>query len=154
MRLIRVAIPISLLFFATACGGSTTTTTTPPAAAPTSASPSASASGGPSSSASGPSSSASGPILTGTLAPADGFKVFLKDDKGALVTTLPAGTYQVKISDTSTIHNLHLKGPGGDFKTTVPEKLEITWPVTLTAGDYEFLCDPHPQAMTQKFTVT
>jgi plastocyanin len=152
MRLLRVAIPVSFLFLATACGGSTTTTTTPPAAAPTSASPSTASE--PSSSASGPSSSsASGQVLTGTLEPT-AFTITLKDATGADVTTLKAGTFQVKVNDPSTIHNFHLSGPGGvEFKTTVPEKSEITWPVTLVAGTYTYECDPHPN-MKKTFTVT
>jgi plastocyanin len=77
------------------------------------------------------------------------------DDAGAPVTTLKAGTYQVKIKDTSKIHNFHLSGPGGiDLETTVPEVTETTWPVTLTAGTYTFECDPHPQTMKKTFTVT
>jgi hypothetical protein len=67
------------------------------------------------------------------------------DDAGAPVTTLKAGTYQVKIKDTSKIHNFHLSGPGGiDLETAVPEVTEVTWPVTLTAGTYTFECDPAP----------
>ena len=162
MRLIRVAIPVSFLFFATACGGSSTTTTTPPAAAPTSASPSASASGGPSSSASGgPSSSAGGLALTGTLGlpgNPEAFEIFLKDAAGTDVTTLKAGTYQIKITDQSKQHNFHLKGKGpgsADFTTGPISETpgEVTWPVTLVAGDYEYKCDPHPN-MVKTFTVT
>ena len=153
MRHLTLVVPVALLSLVTACGSSTPTTTpTPEAPAATTASPSS-----PSTSASpdDKGGDAAGEVLTGTLAPKDGFKIFLKDSSGKDVTTLKAGKYQVKIKDTSKIHNLHLTGPGGvDVKTTVPELTETTWPVTLTAGSYKFLCDPHPAIMTQMITVT
>lgn len=139
MKLLRLAIPVALLSLVVACGSNNTTTSPPPAAAPTSA---PATSSGPTSSSES-SSSAGGQTLTGTLAPNDGFSIFLKDATGAAVTTLKAGSYTVIIKDTSTQHNLHLKGPGVDEKTTVPELKEITWQVTLTAGLYTFVCDPH-----------
>lgn len=151
MRHLTFVVPVALLSLVTACGSSTPTTSTT-TAAPGATSPSA---GATSASPAETGGAAAGEVLTGTLAPQDGFKIFLKDKSGALVTTLKAGKYMVKIEDTSAIHNLHLSGPGGvDMKTTVPEKLTTSWPVTLTAGEYTLVCDPHPQLMTQKFTVT
>jgi len=156
MRHLTYIVPVALLSLVTACGSSSTPTTTPTATAPgTTSSPTSPSSGSTSSSPDDKGGAAAGQVLKGELAPKDGFKIFLKDSSGALVTTLKAGKYQVKVEDTSAIHNLHLTGPGGvDLKTTVPEKLETTWPVTLVAGEYKFVCDPHPALMTQTFTVT
>jgi plastocyanin len=153
MRLLRLAIPVALLSLVVACGSSNTTTSTPPAAAPTSAPATSSAPTG-SSEPSSSSSSGSTKTLTGTLE-ATAFTITLKDATGADVTTLPAGTYQVKITDPSAIHNFHLTGPGGvDMTTgTVDKIVDVTWPITLVAGEYTYKCDPHPN-MVKKFTVT
>ena len=40
-----------------------------------------------------------------------------------------------------------------DEKTSVPDVVDTTFDVTLTAGDYTFQCDPHPP-MKGSFTVT
>jgi len=92
--------------------------------------------------------------LTGELGAKDAFTITLKDDAGAPVTTLPAGTYKVMVKDTSKIHNFHLTGEGVEEKTEVGELLDTEWTVTLAAGTYTYLCDPHPSTMKKTFTVT
>jgi plastocyanin len=153
MRLLPLAIPVALLTLVTACGTSSEpvdkTTAPPTTEAPSAAAPTAAATG----TASDDKGGAGGATLTGALGENDAFTITMVDDKGAPVTTLKAGTYQVKIKDTSRIHNFHLTGPGVDQTTTVPEVKEVTWPVTFKAGTYKYVCDPHAN-MTGTFTVT
>ena len=87
------------------------------------------------------------------LGPGDAYSIRLTDASGAPVTTLPAGAYQVMVTDPSAIHNFHLTGPGVDEKTTVPEKTDVTWTVTFAAGTYTYKCDPH-RNMVGTFPVT
>ncbi len=144
MRPLALVIPIALLSLITACGSDTTTT---PAGGSTSAA------GGSSATTSDSAAAAAGGVLTGTVGEGDAFKITLMDSTGAPVTTLKAGSYEVKVKDASAIHNFHLTGPGVEEKTTVPEKTDVTWKVTLSAGSYTFKCDPHAN-MTGSFTVT
>ena len=83
----------------------------------------------------------------------DAFAIALTDDSGAKVTSLPAGDYEIRVDDPSTIHNFHLTGGGVEESTTVPETGEKVWNVTLAAGEYTYKCDPHPP-MKGSFTVT
>ena len=95
-------------------------------------------------------------VLTGTVgteADPDAFEITLTDSSGAPVETLPAGEYTINVSDLSEIHNFHLTGGEVDETTTVPETGEKTFTVELTAGDYEAICDPHPNMVTT-FSVT
>ncbi len=130
-------VPLALLSLATACGNdatsaASTTTTTPSTATST---------------------AAGGNVLTGTVGEGDAFTIALTDSSGAAVSSLKAGSYTVKISDKSKIHNFHLSGPGVEQKTAVPDVTDVTWTVDLAAGTYTFKCDPHAK-MTGSFTVT
>jgi plastocyanin len=89
--------------------------------------------------------------LTGTVGP--GFTITLKNGTKA-VKTLKAGTYKIKVSDKSNIHNFHLKGPGVDKKTSVSATGSQTWTVKLKKGKYTFVCDPHASSMKGSFTVS
>ena len=133
-------LPVALLGLLTACGSNddatgTSTTTSASAAAAT---PSAAAGGG--------------NELVGTVGEGDAFSITLTDSSGAPVSTLKPGSYTVKVSDKSKIHNFHLTGPGVEQKTTVPDVSDTSWTVDLTAGTYTFKCDPHAK-MTGTFTV-
>ena len=98
-----------------------------------------------------PSALASSPTLTGTVGP--GFTITLK--KGTVpVTKLKAGTYIFKISDKSSLHDFHLKGPGVNKTTSTPKKANVTWTLTLKKGKYTFVCDPHATFMKGSFTVS
>jgi plastocyanin len=89
--------------------------------------------------------------LNGTDGP--GFTITLK--KGTTkVTKLTHGTYVIKIADKSSIHNFHLKGPGINKSTAVGFVGTKTWTVTLKAGKYTYVCDPHASFMKGSFTVT
>ena len=95
-------------------------------------------------------------VLTGSVGtPEDpeAFVITLVDSTGEPVTSLPAGDYVIEVSDPATIHNFHLMGGSVDETTSVPEVEETTFEVTLEAGDYRYVCDPHPQ-MSGSFTVT
>jgi len=83
----------------------------------------------------------------------DAFTITLTDESGAEVSTLPAGSYSIRVDDLSEIHNFHLTGSGVDESTTVPETGDTVWDVTLEAGDYQYVCDPHP-SMRGELTVT
>ncbi len=99
-----------------------------------------------------PAALGSTPALNGTDGP--GFTITLKKS-GVKVTKLKHGTYVFKIADKSSIHNFHLKGPGVDKKTGVPFVGTKSWTVTLKAGKYTFVCDPHVAlGMKGSFTVT
>jgi hypothetical protein len=87
---------------------------------------------------------AGAPKLTGTVGP--GFTISMKKPT-------KAGKYTLVVSDKSSIHNFHLKGPGVNVATSVPATGSKTFKVTLKKGKYTFLCDPHPTSMVGKFTI-
>jgi plastocyanin len=96
-----------------------------------------------------PASSAT--TLTGTVGP--GFTISLTSG-GKKVSKLTAGTYTLKISDKSNIHNFHLTGPGLNKTTSVGGTGSQTWTVKLKKGKYHYQCDPHASFMKGDFTVT
>ena len=140
---------LALLALTAACGGDEGET----AAAPTEdtmAQPSAGAADG------GAADGGDVEVLTGTVGTPDNpdaFEITLTDASGEEVTEVPAGDYEIRVSDLSEIHNFHLMGEGVDEATTVPETGDVVWEVTLEEGDYEYICDPHP-GMRGELTVT
>ena len=150
MRSLALGVALASLSLVTACGGADD-------AGPADAVASAASSLAPSASDS-PSAGTGGAgtqltATVGTEAEPDAYVIALTDASGQPVTTLPAGDYQIAVNDLSEIHNFHLKGGGVDETTTVPDVGETTFDVTLEAGDYTFVCDPHPR-MVGEFTVT
>ena len=149
MRHLAVTAVLSLTLLAAGCGGDAeeeADTAAPPPAAESEAAaePTESAAAG------------GDNVLTGTVGEEgdpDAFVITLTDSSGEEVKTLPAGEYTINVNDLSTIHNFHLKGEDVDESTTVPETGEKTFTVELAAGDYEAICDPHPNMVTE-FTVT
>jgi plastocyanin len=90
--------------------------------------------------------------LTGTVGP--GFTITLKKGS-AKVTKLKAGTYSLTVSDKSSIHDFHLKGPGlNKVVTAVGFTGSKTVTVKLKAGKYTYVCDPHSSLMKGSFTVS
>jgi plastocyanin len=88
-----------------------------------------------------------GTTLVGSVGP--GFDISLEGTDG-----LAAGDYTLIVNDQSSAHNFHLSGPGGvDVSTDVGEEGEQTFEVTLEAGEYAFVCDPHASQMRGSFTV-
>ena len=59
-----------------------------------------------------------------------------------------------KVSDKSPIHNFHLVGPGVKKTTSVSAVANTTWTLTLKAGKYTYVCDPHASTMKGSFRVT
>ncbi len=105
-----------------------------------------------------PSPVAGAPTLRGTVgteASPDAFEISLVDEDGNPVTDLPAGQYNIEVTDPTDIHNFHLDGGDGavDESTGVRETGDTTWVVTFEPGEYRYMCDPHP-SMNGRFTVT
>jgi hypothetical protein len=88
--------------------------------------------------------------LAATVGP--GFTISLTQN-GQAVTELQPGEYTIDVSDTATVHNFHLSGPGVDQATSVPGTGSATWDLTLAAGSYHFQCDAHPTMLHGDFTV-
>jgi plastocyanin len=89
--------------------------------------------------------------LVATVGP--GFTITLTQG-GKKVAKLKAGAYTIKVSDKSNIHNFRLTGPGVSKTTSVKGTGSSTWNVTLKAGTYKFVCDPHKTIMKGSFTVS
>jgi plastocyanin len=85
------------------------------------------------------------PKFNGTVGPGFTISMAKKPTK--------AGKIKLVVSDKSSIHNFHLKGPGVNVKTTVPGTGSKSFTVTLKKGKYTFLCDPHPTTMKGSFTI-
>jgi plastocyanin len=93
------------------------------------------------------------PTLTGTVGP--GFTITLK--KGTTkVTSLKARAYKFVITDKSSMHDFHLKGPHGYSKvlTGLGYTGKKTYTITLTPGTWSYVCDPHVSSMHGSFKVT
>jgi plastocyanin len=88
--------------------------------------------------------SAATPKLPGTVGP--GFTISMKKPT-------KAGKYSLVVSDKSTIHNFHLKGPGVNVKTTVGFTGSKTFAIKVVKGKYTFVCDPHASSMKGSFTI-
>jgi plastocyanin len=93
--------------------------------------------------------------MVGTEESPDAFEISLVDEDGEAVTELPAGEYNIEVTDPTSVHNFHLSGGDGavEEKTGATEKGETLWVVDLEPGDYRYLCDPHP-SMNGDFTVS
>ena len=85
------------------------------------------------------------PVLNGTVGP--GFTNLMKKKP------TKAGKYKLVISDKSSIHNFHLKGPGVNVLTSVSAVGTKTFNITLKRGRYTFVCDPHATVMKGSFTI-
>ena len=94
----------------------------------------------------------SGTTLSASVGP--GFEISLTGADGSAVSTLSPGTYTIEVDDQSDMHNFHLTGPGVDETTEVGEVETETWNVTLEAGTYDFVCDPHSSSMKGSFEVS
>jgi hypothetical protein len=162
---IRVAVAATALLAATTgCASDDQESATSPAAPTQAPSPAGSLPAEPTAAAPAPSAAAPAPSAGGTSVPLlegavgteedpESFELTLTDSSGAPVETLPAGAYDIRVKDVATIHNFHLTGPGVDETTPIPGTTEVVWRVTLTAGEYTAVCDPHPD-MAASFTVS
>ena len=164
MRKLAAALAVASLTLAAGCGSDddadATASATSAAAEETASSSAAAPTSSAAASSAAATTSAGGAstptVLTGTVGTESGpnaFVITLTDSSGEEVTTLPAGDYTVEVQDLSTVHNFHLTGGDVDETTSVQEVVDTTFEVTLTAGEYTFICDPHPR-MSGSFTVT
>jgi len=94
-----------------------------------------------------------GTMLVATVGTGDSSEINLLDASGNRVTQLDPGTYTIAVRDRSVFHNFHLTGPGVDMATTEEFVGEVTWTVTVTDGQYRYVCDPHATTMRGSFTV-
>jgi len=75
-------------------------------------------------------------------------------------TTVAPGTYQINITDYSSMHNFDLckgtscTGSNSVAKTSVSGTGSVSWTVDLTPGTYTYQCDMHPLEMSGQFTVS
>jgi len=89
--------------------------------------------------------------VSGSVGP--GFTISLKS-AGKKVKRLKARTYRFRVSDKSSIHNFHLKGPGvNKVITTVGFRGTKTVTIKLRKGTYRYVCDPHASSMKGSFKV-
>jgi hypothetical protein len=74
---------------------------------------------------------------------------------GVLVTKLRHGTYTIRVSDQSSMHNFHLKGYRVNRATGIAFVGVRTWTVHFSRNrTYTYLCDAHPFTMRRTFRVT
>jgi plastocyanin len=99
------------------------------------------------------SEASTGTKLVGSVA-SDDFTITLTTEDGADVSSLPAGGYTLQIVDKTDIHNFHLTGAGVDVSSEVSGQVDEENDVTLEAGTYTFVCDPHATSMTGSFEVS
>jgi plastocyanin len=89
--------------------------------------------------------------LSGTVGP--GFTISLKS-AGKKVKSVKAGRYTIRVSDKSSIHDFHLRGPGvNKVITSVGFKGTKSTSVKLKKGTYRYVCDPHSSEMKGSFKV-
>lgn len=80
----------------------------------------------------------------GTEESPEAFEIGLTTEDGTEVEVVAAGTYTLVVEDPSQIHNFHLTGSGVDVGTGVSETGRQSFEVTFAAGEYRYVCDPHP----------
>ena len=84
--------------------------------------------------------------ITGTVGPGFTIKMPTKPTK--------AGKYTLVVSDKSSSHNFHLKGPGYNKAiTSVGFTGTKTVTIKLKKGTYHYMCDPHASFMNGTFKV-
>src|SRR5919202_3840849 len=86
---------------------------------------------------------ADNPRLVAVVGTNESFVISLRDASGNRVTQLAPGPYDIAVSDRAETHNFHLRGPGVDMSTSIEDKQETTWTVTIGDGRYSYVCDVH-----------
>jgi hypothetical protein len=93
------------------------------------------------------------PRLNGRVGPRR--TISLKTTAGVVVKSVPAGTYQVAVRDSTKVDNFHLLGPGVNNKTGIKFRGSRTWTVAFRAGQkYTVRSDAHPKTLRRTFVVT
>ena len=88
--------------------------------------------------------------LTGSVGP--GETIVLKKGS-ARVSTIPRGRYTIRVSDRSSEHNFHLRGPVNKVLTSISWTGTKTVTLNLKPGRYTYVCDPHSRDMIGSFRV-
>lgn len=93
------------------------------------------------------------PRLKGRVGP--GRTISLKTAAGVIVKTVPAGTYEIAVRDSTRTDNFHLLGAGVNKRTGIKFRGSRTWTVAFKAGQrYIIRSDAHPKLLRRTFTVT
>jgi plastocyanin len=92
-----------------------------------------------------PAAAATTPTFNGTVGPGFTIKMAKKPTK--------AGKIRLSVSDKSSAHNFHLRGPGVNVATSVAQSGSKSFTVTLKKGTYTFVCDPHASNMKGSFKI-
>lgn len=88
-----------------------------------------------------------GATLLGSVGSADApedYEIALTTQDGQAVEVLAAGSYTLVVEDYAQTHNFHLTGADVDVMTDVSATGRRSFDVTFRAGEYEYICDPHP----------
>jgi len=88
--------------------------------------------------------------LTGTVGPSE--TISLKKGS-ARASVIPRGRYTLVVSDRSSEHNFHLRGPVNKVITSVSWTGTKRVMLTLKPGRYTYVCDPHSRDMIGSFRV-
>jgi hypothetical protein len=82
--------------------------------------------------------------LTGAVGPSE--TIVLKKGSSR-VSTIPRGRYTITVSDRSSEHNFHLRGPVSKVLTSVSWTGTKKVTLNLKPGRYTYVCDPHSRDM-------
>ncbi|MGB2952036.1 MAG: hypothetical protein WBB74_01440 [Gaiellaceae bacterium] len=82
-----------------------------------------------------------GKVLHGQVGPKQ--TISLRDQTGARVKSLTAGSYPLTVRDSSRTDNFHLTGPGVNKKTGVRSRGTSNWRLSFKTGTYRFRSDAH-----------
>ena len=88
--------------------------------------------------------------LTGAVGPSE--TISLKKGSSR-VSTIPRGRYTIVVSDRSSEHNFHLRGPVSRMLTSISGTGTKTTTLNLKPGRYTYVCDPHSAEMRGSFRV-
>jgi plastocyanin len=88
--------------------------------------------------------------LTGAVGPSE--TIVLKKGSSR-VSTIPRGRYMIVVSDRSSEHNFHLRGPVNKTITSISWTGTKTVTLNLKPGRYAYVCDPHSRDMIGSFRV-
>jgi hypothetical protein len=88
--------------------------------------------------------------LTGSVGPAE--TIVLKKGS-ARVSSIPRGRYTLVVSDRSSEHNFHLRGPVNKVLTRISWTGTKRITLNLKPGRYTYVCDPHSRDMIGSFRV-
>jgi hypothetical protein len=88
--------------------------------------------------------------LTGAVGPSE--TIVLKKGSSR-VSTIPRGRYTLTVSDRSSEHNFHLRGPVNKVLTSVSWTGTKKVTLNLKPGRYTYVCDPPSRDMIGSFRV-